>query len=503
MTDTFLVMPDAAEWQRFVIVVLVISGAIGLSELLRKTFHLHPEFSRKIVHGGVGFGILFGPDLFVSPVPILLLSALFTAVNFMAVRKGWLKGMHGLARRQSYGTVYFPISLFVLALFFWQRSPEIVVLSMFTFSLGDAAAALVGESLRSPHTFSLTGDPKSYEGSAALAFVTWAAVVAGSLVLWHPLQPSWYFLFIMGGSVAVVATATEALSSKGLDNLTLPFANAVVLSVFLFPSTQAPVDQVLLGISFGLIIAALSYAARFLTLSGSVSTFLLAAVMYGFGGWKWTIPILVFFILSSLLSVYGKRAKVDLASVFEKSSTRDHGQVAANGGVAGVLLLVQYAFPGIDLYPAFIGSIAAVTADTWGTEVGVLSKGETVSLTTFRPVPRGTSGGVSLAGTMAGAAGAFLIAALGSQWVSSTALLIAGLIGGVSGSVADSIIGETLQARFRCSVCGKETERHIHCGTGAVHVSGKRSLRNDTVNVLCAVVGAAVTYLLLYLSTPV
>lgn len=494
MAEAIMVMPDGGEWARFVFVLLAIIGGIGISEFLRTLAGLHPEFSRKVVHGGVGFGILFAPSLFVSPVPLLLLSAIFVLVNLLAIKMGWLQGIHGQSR-PSYGTVYFPIALFILVLLFWQRSPEIVALAMFAFSLGDAAAALVGESLTSPHTFILSGDTRSYEGSAAMAVVTFAAVVSGGLVLWHPLPPSWAFLLIMGGSVAVVATATEALSSRGLDNLTLPFVNALVLSVFLFPSTTAPVDQLLMGISLGLFIAALSYVVRFLTLSGSVATFLLASLVYGFGGWKWTMPMLAFFVLSSMLSFYGRHAKTDLASVFEKSSTRDHAQVWANGGIAGLLIVFQYAFPTVEFYPAYIGSLAAVTADTWGTEVGILSRGQTVSLVNFRPVARGTSGGVSIAGSVAGAAGALLVAAVGAQWVSSP-LLLAGFVGGVAGSAVDSIVGESMQARFQCSVCGKETERVEHCNRATEQVSGLRFLRNDGVNIVCAVTGAVVAYLL-------
>ena len=152
MTAEEMMMPDEGEWVRFFFVLGAIAAGIFLSEGLRKLAGLHPEFSRKVVHGGVGFGILFAPRLFISPVPLLLLAAVFAIVNGLAIRKGWLKGMHGLSRR-SYGTVYFPVSLFILVLLFWETSPEIVVLSMFAFALGDAAAALVGESIRRPHTF--------------------------------------------------------------------------------------------------------------------------------------------------------------------------------------------------------------------------------------------------------------------------------------------------------------------------------------------------------------
>ena len=68
-------------------------------------------------------------------------------------------------------------------------------------------------------------------------------------------------------------------------------------------------EQLLTGIVFALIISLVSFRFKVLSSSGSVATFLLAAIIYGIGGWKWTIPILIFFITSSLLSKIGKIQK--------------------------------------------------------------------------------------------------------------------------------------------------------------------------------------------------
>src|SRR3989304_4878990 len=148
MNDLFP-WPDEIEWIRCAVLAAGILLVIGISELLRSVARFHPEYSRKTVHILVGSGLLFAPRLFISPIPLLVLSVLFILVNGIAIRTGVLKGMHEPGR-PSWGTVYFPLSLFVLTLVFWNRSPEIVVLSMFAFSIGDAAAALVGGSMRQP-----------------------------------------------------------------------------------------------------------------------------------------------------------------------------------------------------------------------------------------------------------------------------------------------------------------------------------------------------------------
>lgn len=255
-------------------------------------------------------------------------------------------------------------------------------------------------------------------------------------------------------------------------------------------------EQLFIAAVFGLFISVASYYAKFLTASGSIATFVLAFVMYGFGGWQWTVPIFTFFLFSSLLSNYGKNRKARFDLVFEKSSRRDAGQVLANGGIAGVLVLFSHLFPEYEFYPLYLGAIAAVTADTWGTEIGVLTQGNTVFVLSLRPVPPGTSGGVSSAGFLGGATGALVIAFSGYHWFSDLRTLFAVIVAGVIGSLADSILGATVQAQYKCRVCGKVTERKIHCGQETERVRGLRWVTNDLVNYACAVVGCVIAWVL-------
>ena len=85
------------------------------------------------------------------------------------------------------------------------------------------------------------------------------------------------------------------------------------------------------------VIAVISFKIKFLTKSGSIATFLLAAVIFSFGGLKWSLPILSFFILSSILSKIRKKQNEKVETYFEKSGTRDHMQVIANGGIGAAV----------------------------------------------------------------------------------------------------------------------------------------------------------------------
>jgi uncharacterized membrane protein len=108
-------------------------------------------------------------------------------------------------------------------------------------------------------------------------------------------------------------------------------------------------------------------------------------------------------------------------------------------------------------------------------------------------VSPGTSGGISLFGTLAGIAGALFIAisAALAKWPVPLAAIV---LGGIAGALSDSILGATLQVRRRCDACGKLTERQLHdCGSATVHSGGMVWMDNDVVNFLSTSVGALVT----------
>ena len=66
------------------------------------------------------------------------------------------------------------------------------------------------------------------------------------------------------------------------------------------------------------------------------------------------------------------------------------------------------------------------------------------------------------------------------------------LVGGLLGALADSLAGATIQAGYRCTVCGQPSEAAPHaCGGGAVLVRGQRWVTNDVVNLIATATGGA------------
>jgi len=136
------------------------------------------------------------------------------------------------------------------------------------------------------------------------------------------------------------------------------------------------------------------------------------------------------------------------------------------------------------------GALAASAADTWATEIGTRYGGVPRSILSGRPVPVGTSGGVTVIGSLGALAGAVFVAmvTLAIGW--SQLVALAAVAGGVVGALADSFVGATAQVRRWCDACGLATERVLHdCGSATRVSGGIAGLDNDMVNLFSGIVG--------------
>jgi uncharacterized protein (TIGR00297 family) len=249
----------------------------------------------------------------------------------------------------------------------------------------------------------------------------------------------------------------------------------------------------------GIISAFVALAARrklTLSTSGAIVATAVGTISIAAGA-SWGALLLSFFVPATALSLLGEDEKVArVGSVVEKGTERDAGQVLANAGVFTAAALGFLLWPSPTWQVIGAGALAASASDTWATEVGTLSGRDPISMVSGRTVPPGTSGGVTLVGTVAGLAGALFIAVAVTlaNWQAPFAAVA---LGGMAGALADSLLGATLQARRWCDVCAQSTERLVHnCGNPARHARGLRGFDNDVVNAVCCGVGALVALLL-------
>lgn len=257
--------------------------------------------------------------------------------------------------------------------------------------------------------------------------------------------------------------------------------------------------QILTGFGLATLVSIVAWRLRILSVSGAISAFVTGGVIYGLGGLAWAILLLVFFGSSSLLSRSFASRKKTVAADFAKGGRRDWAQVAANGGLGVLTLLAAAAgwLPAPIAWLAYAGSLATVNADTWATELGVLSPGLPVLISTGKRMPRGTSGAVSLLGSTVSMLGALLIAGLAAWFLGPRPgqVVLAVTLGGVLGSAIDSLLGATIQGIYYCPHCKEETERYpLHtCGTPTTLHRGWAWLDNDWVNFISAAAGALIT----------
>ncbi|NTU78747.1 MAG: DUF92 domain-containing protein [Chloroflexales bacterium] len=261
-------------------------------------------------------------------------------------------------------------------------------------------------------------------------------------------------------------------------------------------------SQIGLGLALSTAIGGLAFWRRSLSPSGWLGAVIVGTITFGFGGWSWGLTLIAFFITSSVLSHYKESLKErKAAEKFSKGGRRDLWQALANGGIGAIYALL-YAMAGrpVALLAAFAGLMAAVTADTWATELGVLSPHKPRLITTGRVVEPGTSGGISLVGTSASAGGALLIGTIfyvllvveGAPAATTWWVIPASTLGGLCGSLIDSLMGATVQAIYAYPD-GRETERRVaRDGRPTKFLRGWPWLNNDMVNLISSVAGSLI-----------
>jgi uncharacterized protein (TIGR00297 family) len=232
-----------------------------------------------------------------------------------------------------------------------------------------------------------------------------------------------------------------------------------------------------------IVTATLGFTFRFLTISGSITAILVGLLIcYGIGI-EGLMLLGIFFASSSLWSVYRRKDKSVVEEMHAKGSQRDSQQVLANGGMAACLSVLYGFFQDESLLIAFCVFIATSNSDTWASEIGTLSKKRPYSVRSFSVVEKGTSGAVSLLGTLAAIMGALVIAVSASMLfdLETYELWIIFLFGFI-GNVIDTVLGAYIQALYVCPNCGMETEKTVHCHRKTTLIRGKKFFTNDFVN---------------------
>lgn len=259
------------------------------------------------------------------------------------------------------------------------------------------------------------------------------------------------------------------------------------------------IPRALIGGAVAGAVATFANRQRQLTSRGAWAAFAIGTAS-AVGGVSWAATLLVFFQSSTMLSAWNAGEKRQRSyHVLPDAAARDAVQVMANGALFAACAIIWGATGNLSAGLFGFGALAAATADTWATEIGMVLQAAPRHILSGQPVAPGTSGGVSAAGFGAAIAGAFLIAlcavvSFGTPF--DVPRLEAVLVGGLAGSLVDSLLGALLQSRRWCEQCRQWTERRVHtCGYRSRHARGLRWMTNDVVNLVATAAGGFVATL--------
>lgn len=266
-----------------------------------------------------------------------------------------------------------------------------------------------------------------------------------------------------------------------------------------------PLQPICAAAGIAVIAAVAARAAGVLTLPAAAAAAVMLVLAALFWGWTGLGIYASLFLASALLGLIGRKKRAEREEkVLARHGARNIKQVLVNGLPALIAMGAGF-FSGIGAFhAAAAASLAAGFADSAASDIGILTDSRTVSIVTFKEVAKGVSGGVSLLGSAAGifaaAAGAALPLAFGEY---SWQIFLSVTAAAILGVALDSVLGGTMQALYRCPVCGAESEKRMCCGENSVVVRGFRHIDNDAVNLIanCSalILGGGAAALITYL----
>lgn len=262
-------------------------------------------------------------------------------------------------------------------------------------------------------------------------------------------------------------------------------------------------------------LSAHGYRKGSLSPSGAIVAFVVGLGMMSGGTRAFGWELIVFYLLGSRATKYGKQKKARLEEDYHDAGYRSGWQVFCNSATALVACSLWnamyipnsihakiFGYQGLRLDGCAIqdgnwsrslmfgalGHFGCCLGDTLASELGILSASPPVLVTTWKKVPPGTNGGISVGGCVASGLGgmimgvtmAFSLMAESCGWRVVFPAIGWGLLAGAGGSLIDSFLGATIQRTSYSS----EKKQISYKKEGVTVISGLDILTNNQVNLL-------------------
>jgi uncharacterized protein (TIGR00297 family) len=374
--------------------------------------HSTNELLRKALH--VGFGLFAFALKWIPWWAAAIVAAIAVLGNWLALHR--IVGTRVARHERGYdaGIVLYPFVVMLLILIFRNHLAYAgIVWAILAF--GDGMATVIARVTRiAPLPWNRT---KSWGGF--LGFVMFGFLGGWGVGGWLG----------EGGVVAIAIAVLAAAIGESLDlgiddNITVPFAASVALIIAgihpVLPFGIAPQTSVWLILNT--VLALLGYAAKSVNFSGALGGWALGAILIFGAGWPMYVALLAFFIIGTATTKLGYKRKADQGLAQEGGGRRGFSHAFSNVGVAAICSIAVWrlfradAFSlAVDAYLMGIASLATAAADTTASEIGQLIGRRAFLPLTLKRVPVGTEGAISIEGTVAGAIGGTIVAAV-SVW---------------------------------------------------------------------------------------
>ena len=362
------------------------------------------------------------------------------------------------------GIVLYPISVLALILLY-SNHLHIAAAAWAIMALGDGMATVVGEGLTSSWRSRKRGiaatlpwnRKKTWAGS--LSLVVAGTVGAYILTRWiAPKIPSDKTLLVCAAA-ALLGAALESLPLALDDNITVP----LVVGAFMFCAylvERSALDsnlpylgrRIVLAIAVNLALALLAWALKAASRSGAICGFVLGTAIYLGYGYKSFLLLFAFVLLGSAATRLGFAKKAARGVAERRGGARSWREALANLLAAAFFaILVITTHHEAACLIALVAALAEAAGDTVSSEIGQWASDRAYLITTFKHVPAGEDGGISVAGTAAGFAASAIIMGLGLGLGLCGPYRFAGptvaLAAAAAGNLFDSFLGATLQRR--------------------------------------------------------
>jgi uncharacterized protein (TIGR00297 family) len=354
--------------------------------------------------------------------------------------------------RARIGVVLYPISVLLLVILY-RNHLQIAAAAWAIMALGDGMATVVGEAVCG------SALPWNREKTWAgfLSFAVAGTVGACILARWiAPEIPPDKTLMVCAAA-ALLGAVVESIPIPLDDNVTVPLVvGAFMFCAFLVERSALVSNlpylglRVFLAIAVNLAFALLAYALKAASRSGAVCGFFLGTAIYLGYGHKSFLLLFAFVLLGSVATRLGLTKKVARGVAEHGGGARSWREALANLLAAAFFAVLVITTPHEAAFLiALVAALAEAAGDTVSSEIGQWTSDRAYLITTFKPVPAGEDGGISLGGTAAGFAASAIIMGLGVGLGLCGPYRFAGpaiiLGAALAGNLFDSLLGATLE----------------------------------------------------------